>query len=401
MVDVSTTAGLQQQIANLDAAYGGPSDKDPLTVPNRNTTPTAPTANSFNDFTATTNNYTTSSDVLSPSTSNFQSQQLPAFSGSIPVYSESQINTPHDINDPAFQPVGYTAASDTSYSASTNFTNLSNSQTGSPGADGIAWNSPTSPGAASPVDGASLQSSGNIFNNAFATLSGPGTLTTNNFNNINQNADQWDRVKLRFAPAHPLASYPTGSMLHPLAATTGLVWLYKPSVSISSNVEYESMNLVHSISEVHSFVANRAPTITVSGPVISQTVDDAMYALACIHFLQSVSKMAFGNTGLSNTQTLNTLGASATIPTGSPPPVILLSGYGQAMFNDIPVIVTSFGLDLPADVDYIEVPTGPGAGTKIPVSFMLQVSLTVQRSTANMRGFNIDTFSRYGIKSWW
>ena len=39
---------------------------------------------------------------------------------------------------------------------------------------------------------------------------------------------------------------------------------------------------------------------------------------------------------------------------GNPPPVCRLNGYGKHVFNNVPVLITNFTTDMPADVDYIE-----------------------------------------------
>lgn len=322
---------------------------------------------------------------LNPDGSTYQSNQLPAFSGT-------------DINSIDQFSLGTPAASGTSYNAAQEFLNLQTSQ------NSCTFDDTSVFGAASPIDMETLQSPSNVYNNAFATLSDTPATPINTYSNVNNNSDRWDRVKLRFFPGHPLATYP--GILAPLAQTTGLVWLYKPTINISANIDYETMSLTHSIQDIHSFVTNRAPTITVAGSMISQSVNDAMYAIAAIHFLQSVSKMAYGVVGqTSASMSRNTFNfeniQATTIPAGTPPPVLILSGYGSNMLNDLPVVVTNFSLDLPTDVDYIEVPAGYGAGSKIPVSFTLQVTLAVQRSPQSMRAFNLDKFSRYGQAGWW
>jgi len=38
---------------------------------------------------------------------------------------------------------------------------------------------------------------------------------------------------------------------------------------------------------------------------------------------------------------------------GSPPPLVFLSGLGDYQFNNHPCVVSSFGYNLPAEVDYI------------------------------------------------
>jgi hypothetical protein len=48
---------------------------------------------------------------------------------------------------------------------------------------------------------------------------------------------------------------------------------------------------------------------------------------------------------------------------GNPPPIVKLNGYGNYMFKNIPVVVTSFATTMPNDCDYISVPVvGSAAG---------------------------------------
>jgi hypothetical protein len=344
------------------------------TVPDRNTssipTSTNPSAISLDQTNSPSQ--TTQSAVTQNSDSNAASLQLPAGAGA-------------DTSG-----TGIAAASTTSSDNAISYTQSTNAQLG---LNNPAFNVMPS-GAASPVDQAALQSSSNVYNNAYGTTSNQGDDTIDTDNQSSPDADPYDRVKLRFKPGHPFATYP--GVLNPLLQTNGMVWLFKPSVQLNSTVDYETLSLTHSIQEIHAFMSNRATQISVTGQFVSQNVSEAMYALAAIQFMKTVSKMAFGTDTVSAAT-----GLSSGVPVGSPPPVLLLSGYGPLMLNDLPVIVTSFALDLPADVDYIEVPFSPSNGTKIPVSFSLVANLTVQQSPANMRKFNLNTFAQNGQQGWW
>jgi hypothetical protein len=364
--------------STVDTYQNTIAQNNPIDVPDRNTAnlfTSTPSPNDSKDVLSSISDPSNQDQVISPATSQFASTQLPA----------GYALDPDSLGTPA--------ASFTSTQANQSFTQLMNNQLG---VGNATISAPI--GAASPVNPATLQSLNNTFSNAISTLTNLGANNVNPTSPINTGADQWDRVKLRYRSGHPMAMYP--NMLRPLAATTGLVWLYKPSVQVALNVDYEALSLTHSIQEIHAFTANRAAQISVAGQFVSQNVDEAMYSLAAIHFMRSVSKMSFGTENISTLSGLPGSTVSNT-PIGSPPPVLLLSGYGSLMFNDVPVIVTNFSLDLPADVDYIEVPTGPGAGTKIPVSFNLQAQLVVQQSPQDMRAFNVDTYTRNGIRGWW
>jgi hypothetical protein len=64
---------------------------------------------------------------------------------------------------------------------------------------------------------------------------------------------------------------------------------------------------------------------------------NALYWIAMVHYLRSISKMFSGNDP----------------KTGNPPPIVKLNGYGAYVFKNVPVVITNFGLQLEKDVDYI------------------------------------------------
>ena len=132
-----------------------------------------------------------------------------------------------------------------------------------------------------------------------------------------------------------------------------------------------------------------------------QNQQEGQYAIACIHFLRTVTKMNFG----------------ADDPyKGTPPPVLLFDAYGNYMFNQLPVIVTTFTIGLPKDVDYIPIdlskstlPDGTtgswvdltaeylGSRTQeetiwLPSVFNISVGITVQNSPTKLRSFNLESF---------
>jgi hypothetical protein len=85
---------------------------------------------------------------------------------------------------------------------------------------------------------------------------------------------------------------------------------------------------------------------------------------------------------------------------GSPPPIIKLSGYGDYVFNNVPVAVTQFSVELPKDVDYIPssflIPQGiqgtTGAGY-VPVKSVFTVTLLPMYSRESVRKFNLNDFA--------
>ena len=63
-----------------------------------------------------------------------------------------------------------------------------------------------------------------------------------------------------------------------------------------------------------------------------------------MNFLRTITKMYFGKE-----QALK----------GNPPPIMHMSGYGDHMFNKIPVIVNTFNVELRPGIDYISTKQNP------------------------------------------
>lgn len=130
-------------------------------------------------------------------------------------------------------------------------------------------------------------------------------------------------------------------MMSVLAATNGMIFPTTPTITESHSVEYSSYDPVHSIARFNNYVRTQNVSLGVSGNFYVTNATEARYLMACIHFLRSVTKMDFGR---------------ESPHAGTPPPVLLFSGYGNYMFHDIPVIVKNINFNYRDDVDYIQVP---------------------------------------------
>lgn len=173
------------------------------------------------------------------------------------------------------------------------------------------------------------------------------------------------------------------SILSPLAQTDGLIFPYTPTVDFGQQVDYNSYDPVHSNQELHAYQRTKAPTISVTGEFTAQNQYEASYSLAAFHFCRAVSKMAFG-------QSANP---------GTPPPILLLSAYGEYMLSDVPVILTGFSVSLPKDVDYVQV---PNSTSYVPATFTLNISLIVQNTPSSLRTFSLEQFrSGNALKKGW
>lgn len=130
-------------------------------------------------------------------------------------------------------------------------------------------------------------------------------------------------------------------LLHPLKEHGGIMFPYTPQIVAEFQAAYGEYTPMHSITDFAAYQRTPSPTITISTQLTVQNIDEGRYALACIHFARTVTKMYFG---------------SKSSKSGTPPPVLHLSGYGEYMFNRLPVVMTQYTIGLDADVDYVEIP---------------------------------------------
>lgn len=144
-------------------------------------------------------------------------------------------------------------------------------------------------------------------------------------------SNDW-RVRLSVPTA-----FMNSTVLSPLVQAGGLVFPYTPAISINSSASYEDQPLTHQNYQFTFYQNSRVDRIQVVGAFNVEDGAQALYWLAAVHLLRSATKMFTGEGDLS----------------GNPPPILKLNGYGDYVFKNVPVVVTGFSVDLPADVNYI------------------------------------------------
>jgi hypothetical protein len=140
-----------------------------------------------------------------------------------------------------------------------------------------------------------------------------------------------------------------------------MVFPYTPSIKISHTANYDEQSMTHQNYQFISYQNSKMERIGITAPFFVEDAVQAQYWLAAVHYFRSVTKMFTGSDA----------GSSA----GSPPPIVYLSGYGDFVFKNIPVVVTSFSVDLSSDTNYISTslrktidlpkPAGPTAAAPI------------------------------------
>ena len=148
-------------------------------------------------------------------------------------------------------------------------------------------------------------------------------------------ANDW-RVRLSLAN---WTAFKTSPVLKPLKDAGGLIFPYTPDINISSSATYSKIQTTHTNYTFQAFQHSDPGVITISAPMNVEDATQGLYWIAAVHYLRSLTKMFTGSDPKA----------------GNPPPVIMLNGYGNYVFKNVPVVVTSISIALNAQCDYIGV----------------------------------------------
>lgn len=136
-------------------------------------------------------------------------------------------------------------------------------------------------------------------------------------------------------------SFRGSPVLKPLKDAGGMIFPYTPQIQLNSSATYTAMTPVHSNFKFNAYQHSDPGTIQITAPMNVEDSTQALYWIAALHYFRSMTKMFSGNDPKA----------------GNPPPIVQLSGYGSYVFNNVPVVVTSFSTNLNAECDYIPVET--------------------------------------------
>jgi len=166
-------------------------------------------------------------------------------------------------------------------------------------------------------------------------------------------------------------------LISPLSETNGMVFPYTPQVMLQHRASYQSITPVHTNYPYFAYQNSEVSSMSIMGDFLIENAKEGEYWIAVVHYLRSVTKMAYGRT--SNQ--------------GSPPPVVRLNGYGDYVFKNVPVIITEFTVELSPQTDYIQVGLGPN-GSWVPVRSNISVTCQPIYSRRQTTQFSLDAFVR-------
>jgi hypothetical protein len=162
-----------------------------------------------------------------------------------------------------------------------------------------------------------------------------------------------------------------------LNETQGMIFPYTPSIIFQHSAQYSMMKPTHSNYPFPIYQSSQPDALQISGEFYVESAAEGLYWAACVHYLRSVTKMAYGDT--SNQ--------------GAPPPIVLLNGYGDYVFKNVPSIIQSMSVDLPPDVDYLYLPE---INTYAPTRSTITVVAQPTYSRSEVHKFSLDTFIKGG-----
>ena len=163
--------------------------------------------------------------------------------------------------------------------------------------------------------------------------------------------------------------------------TGGLVFPYTPDIEFQHTVNYEETDILHSNLAVQHYKNTPPPTISLKADFTADTPENGEYMYAVIHFLRSISKCEFGEK-VAAYSSITGIQSGGNNREAVPPPILYLNGWGNLIEN-IPVVITSFGISLGKEKHYVEL---PNKNIWLPTDITITIQMKIQ--------FNLDMYKR-------
>lgn len=145
-----------------------------------------------------------------------------------------------------------------------------------------------------------------------------------------------NRVKITVPASYYQSNTIDGQSSEGPSLFSGIIFPYTPSIQFEQKANYSSQTPAHSNFTQYFYQNSSVSPITINGKFTVENDNDAVFLLMTIHLLRTLTKMQQGSDTYA----------------GSPPPVCRLSGYGNFMLDNVPVVISSFTHELPENVDY-------------------------------------------------
>lgn len=153
------------------------------------------------------------------------------------------------------------------------------------------------------------------------------------FSGGGDNPNDW-RVRLSLPD---WVSFKNSPALKPLKDAGGLIFPYTPQITIKTAASYSGIQTTHTNYTFQVYQKSEPGQIQITAPMFVEDSEQALYWIACVHYLRSASKMFMGNDPKA----------------GNPPPIVFLNGYGTYVFKKVPVVIVNADISFNGECDYI------------------------------------------------
>jgi len=240
-----------------------------------------------------------------------------------------------------------------------------------------------------------------IFDRTLGRLTGAGISTDSRivraqakWSGRSDKTDWRVRLQVPDGPLRGFFDFQNNPIMQPLADVQGIFWPLTPAVVIQHSANYNAMDQVHSNYPHQAYQNSQVDSMNIIGEFPVQNQDDARHWVATVNFLRTATKMFFGSEqGIDGLK-------------GNPPPIMHLYGYGDHMFNKVPVVINTFNVELRPGIDYISTKqsttpykelNGPDAG--FDQSVIAGESQTWAPTLSNISVLVTPIYSRDSIKN--
>lgn len=157
----------------------------------------------------------------------------------------------------------------------------------------------------------------------------------------------------------------------------GILFPYTPQINYDTKADYTSSSPLHSNYAVYFYQRSSIGAISITGKFTVQNDEDAINYLSTVNLLRALTKMKFGDEA----------------DHGAPPPVCRLYAYGTYVLENVPIVITSFRIDLTDAVDYYtlgkDTPHIMFGSSSVPVSTSISVTCQPIYSRQEMQKFTV------------
>lgn len=169
------------------------------------------------------------------------------------------------------------------------------------------------------------------------------------------------------------------ALMRPLKESNGLVWQYTPSVFMATTADYTPTSGQGQNYQHNTFSKRSVQNITITGDFTANDIYEGRYMLGVLAFLRAATMAYYGEL--------------AKEKAGTPPPVLIFEYMGDHGFNQVPVVVDSYNLQLPENVDYVPIEIA-GKVTYVPTDISIATTLRPTYTPEKLRKkFNLEDIS--------